>query len=59
MARFIFCSCSKVMRPEVRIPSAEVSGEFRYYFSCDSGHFAVLSQQEFDELRDQKTTREN
>ena len=39
------------MRPEVRTPTTDKIGDFRYYFSCESGHYAVLSQQEFDQWR--------
>jgi len=39
------------MRLEVRTPTSARTGDFRYYFACDSGHYAVLSQQEFDELQ--------
>ena len=39
------------MRLEVRTPTSARTGDFRYYFACDSGHYAVLSQQEFAELK--------
>ena len=31
------------MRPEVRTPTTDKIGDFRYYFSCESGHYAMLS----------------
>jgi hypothetical protein len=46
MPKIIFCGkCSKRMRAELRIPSADP--EHRYYFSCACVSYRVVSENDY------------